>query len=95
MNRFGSGLLAGVLVLGSLSSVAAAASSVEGRAADPAQSTWTQLLRQLGTARGAERDAINAEIRSLEIRWAKAYIARQRLLPFGAGGNVSSYGGGR
>ena len=97
MNRIGSFLMATALVLGSLGSVAVVGASGEHGAAAPGASgnTWSELLRRLGTAQGADRDAINAEILRFEILAAREYTARQRLLPFKDGGNLPSFGGGR
>nr|MBA2382193.1 hypothetical protein [Chloroflexota bacterium] len=54
--------------------------------------TMKGLLHDLSTSHGAERRAILAEIRALELLAAKAYAARQATLPYGGGGNVSTYG---
>ncbi len=97
MNRIGCGVLAALLVLGPMGSPAVAAAANESGPAATSGSgdSWAGLLRRLGLARGPERDAINAEILRFEVRAAREYTARQRLLPAGGGGNLSSYGGGR
>ncbi len=59
------------------------------------QKTYNQIFQSVDTLTGHARDVALASLYAIEGEAAKAYAKIQKTLAAGAGGNLSSYGGGR